>query len=169
MSSWHGTDASMNIIVGIADMKVSDDPEVTLITYSLGSCIGITLYDPVARVGGLFHYMLPESQIDVQRAQKNPWMFADTGIPLFFREIYKLGGEKKRLSAKVVGGAQILDDSGFFNIGKRNYTALRKIFWVNNVMIQREDVGGNVNRTVYLDVSSGKVRVKTSGNGVKEL
>jgi chemotaxis protein CheD len=159
----------MNIVVGMADMKTSNAPDVTLITYSLGSCIAVTLYDPVAKVGGLIHFMLPESRIDIQKAQKNPYMFADAGIPLLFKEIYKLGGEKNRLTTNVVGGAQILDDSGYFNIGKRNYTALRKILWMNNVMIHREDVGGCVNRTVSLEVCSGKVKVKTCGNGVKEL
>ncbi len=159
----------MKLIVGIADMKVTNDEAATLITYSLGSCIGITLYDPLVRVGGLLHIMLPESKIDTQKAQKNPWMFADTGIPLFFIEAYKLGAEKKRIQVKLAGGAQILDESGFFNIGKRNHMALRKIFWMNNVLISSEDVGGNVNRTVSLELLTGKVWVKTSGDGIKEI
>jgi len=160
---------AMKIIVGIADMQVTNDPEATLITYSLGSCIGVTIYDPLMRVGGILHIMLPESKIDVQKAQQNPWMFADTGVPLFFKEAYKLGAEKKRILVKLAGGAQILDESGFFNIGKRNHMALRKIFWMNNVLIKSEEVGGNVNRTVSLDLLTGKVRVRTSGNGTKEI
>ncbi len=159
----------MKIIVGIADMQVADNPGATLITYSLGSCIGVTIYDPAAKVGGLLHYMLPDSQIDGQKAQKNPWMFADTGIPLFFKEAYKLGAEKRRMQVKVVGGSQILDESGFFNIGKRNYMALRKIFWANNVLIHAEDVGGTVNRTLSLELPSGNVFVKTSGDGIREI
>jgi len=159
----------MKLIVGIADMKIGDNPDATLIAYSLGSCIGITIYDPGVKVGGLLHYMLPDSQIDAEKAQKNPWMFADTGIPLFFKEAYKLGAEKRRMEVKVAGGSQILDESGFFNIGKRNYMALRKIFWVNNVLIHGEDVGGYVNRTLSVELSSGRVWVKTSGDGVKEI
>ena len=159
----------MKIIVGIADMKVTDDQTASLITYSLGSCIGVTLFDPAVKVGGLLHFMLPESKIDAQKAQKNPWMFADTGIPLFFKEAYKLGAEKRRLQVKVAGGSQILDDRGLFNIGKRNYTAMRKLFWMNNVPVNAEEVGGEVNRTVTIDVASGKVWIKTSGEGVKEL
>jgi chemotaxis protein CheD len=159
----------MKIIVGIADMKVTDDREASLVTYSLGSCIGVTLYDPAVKVGGLLHFMLPESKIDVQKAQKNPWMFADTGIPLFFKEAYKLGAEKRRLQIKVAGGSQILDDRGLFNIGKRNYMALRKLFWSNNVLVSSEEVGGEVNRTVTIELASGKVWIKTSGEGVKEL
>ncbi|MBP1716603.1 MAG: cheD [Deltaproteobacteria bacterium] len=153
----------MKIVVGMADMRVTNDPESTLITYALGSCIGISLYDPTVKVGGLLHFMLPESQIDLEKAQRNPWMFADTGIPLFFREMYKLGGDKKRIKVKVAGGAQVMDAEGYFNIGKRNCMALRKILWKNNVFIHAEVVGGNVNRTVRLELSSGEVWVKTSG------
>lgn len=150
-------------------MKVTNDPDATLITYSLGSCIGVAIHDPIVKVGGLLHFMLPDSQIDPQKALKNPWMFADTGIPTLFKETYRLGAEKKRMLVKVVGGSQIMDASGHFNIGKRNYTALRKIFWNNGVLIKAEDVGGNGNRTVSLEVSSGRVLVKSSTNGTREL
>jgi len=157
------------MVVGVADMQVNNDPDCTLITYSLGSCIGVTLYDPVVKVGGLLHFMLPDSQIDLQKALRNPWMFADTGIPLFFKEAYKLGGEKRRMMVKVAGGSQIMDESGYFNIGKRNYMALRKIFWMNNVLVTTEDIGGNINRTLSIELSSGKVWVKTSGDGMVEI
>ncbi len=159
----------MKLVVGIADMKVLKDPNITLITFSLGSCIGVSLYDPAAKIGGLLHFMLPDSKIDPQKAQKNPWMFADSGIPLFFKEAYRLGAEKKRLEVKVVGGAQILDDSQFFNIGKKNYMALRKIFWANQVLISAEEVGGNVHRTLSLELSSGRTWVKIQGGQKKEL
>ncbi len=159
----------MKIIVGIADMQVSNELEAVLITYSLGSCIGVSLYDPVVKVGGLLHFMLPESKIDPAKAQKNPSMFADTGIPLLFRETYKFGAEKRRLLVKIAGGSQILDDFGYFNIGRRNYLALRKILWMNNVLIHSEDIGGNVNRTLSVELSSGKVWIKTSGNGIREI
>ncbi|MBW2120105.1 MAG: chemotaxis protein CheD, partial [Deltaproteobacteria bacterium] len=112
----------MNLIVGVGDMKVSNDPESLLITYSLGSCIGLAIYDPVVKVGGLLHYMLPESSLDGQKAKKNPYMFGDTGIPLLFKEAYKFGAKKNRLKIIVVGGSQILDQKGLFNIGKRNHT-----------------------------------------------
>jgi len=159
----------MKKIVGMADMRISQDQQEGLITYSLGSCIGVAIYDPVARVGGLLHYMLPDSQLDPQKALKKPFMFADTGIPLLFKEAYRFGANKGRIIVKVAGGAQVLDDSGFFNIGKRNYTALRKILWRNNILIKSEDVGGQVSRTVRLDLKTGKVWVKYSGEGEKEL
>jgi len=159
----------MKKIVGIADMGVCQDQQSGLITYSLGSCIGVTLYDPVAKIGGLLHFMLPESQIDPQKAQKNPFMFADTGIPLLFKAAYRYGATKNRIIVKVAGGSQILDDTGFFNIGKRNYMAMRKILWRNNVLIKAEDIGGQVSSTVRLDIATGKVWLKYSGEVEKEL
>jgi chemotaxis protein CheD len=159
----------VNIVVGVSDMKVSNDPESVLVTYSLGSCIGIAVYDVAAKVGGLLHFMLPESSLDPTRAAKNPYMFADTGIPALFKATYALGAAKQRMKVVVVGGAQVLDQAGFFNIGKRNHMAVRKIFWKNNVMINYEDVGGNSNRTVKLTIKDGKTWLKVSGQGVVEV
>ena len=159
----------MKIVVGISDMKVSNKPGDVLITYSLGSCIGLAIWDPVAKVGGLLHYMLPDSSLDKEKASAKPFMFADTGIPRLFKETYKFGAEKGRLVVKVVGGSQIMDDAGVFNIGKRNYMVLRKIFWKNKIMIVKENVGGIANRTVSLDVSTGVVHLKTSDSGEFEL
>ncbi|MDY6949957.1 MAG: chemotaxis protein CheD [Thermodesulfobacteriota bacterium] len=159
----------MNIVVGVSDMKVSNDPDSVIVTYSLGSCIGIAVYDPTVRVGGILHYMLPESSLDAVKAQKNPYMFADTGIPALFKAAYKLGAKKQRMKVIVVGGAHVLDQKGFFDIGKRNFMAVKKMFWKNNVMIDHEDVGGNVNRTVKLTVKDGEAWVKTSGQGERKI
>ncbi len=159
----------MNIIVGVSDMKVTGDLDSVLITYSLGSCIGVSIYDPVAQVGGMLHYMLPDSNLDKGKAEKNPFMFADTGIPHLFKEAYKLGAVKQRMRVIVVGGAQIMDQKGFFNIGKRNHMALRKIFWKNKVMIDYEEVGENVNRTIRLQVRDGVSWLKASGQQFREI
>jgi chemotaxis protein CheD len=159
----------VNIVVGVSDMKVSNDPESMLVTYSLGSCIGVAVYDAAAKVGGLLHFMLPESALDLTKAERNPYMFADTGIPALFKATYALGAAKQRMKVIVVGGAQVLDQAGFFNIGKRNHMAVRKIFWKNNVMINYEDVGGNSNRTVKLTIRDGKTWLKVSGQGVTEV
>ena len=148
-------------VVDIADLAVSRDPTATLITYSLGSCIGVAVWDPVAKVGGMLHYMLPESQLSPDKARQNPAMFADTGIPKLFRSLYDIGGVKSRLIVKVAGGSQLLDDNGTFNIGKRNYLALRKIFWKNGVMIKAEHVGGALSRTLKLEVGTGVCSVKS--------
>ncbi len=150
-------------------MKVSNRADDVLVTYSLGSCIGLAIYDPVAKVGGLLHYMLPESSLDKSKADDNPFMFADTGIPRLFKETYKYGAKKQRMKVVVVGGAQILDQKGLFNIGKRNYMALRKMLFKNNVMIKHEDIGGNVNRTVRLTIKEGDVYIKTSGQGEQKV
>ena len=159
----------VNIVIGVSDMKASNDLESELVTYSLGSCIGITIYDSIARVGGMLHFMLPDSSLDPVKAQKSPYMFADTGIPLLFKATYKLGAKKQRMKIVVAGGSQVLDQNGFFNIGKRNYMAVRKIFWKNNVMIDYQDVGGSVNRTIRMAVKNGSVSLKVSGKGTKEI
>ena len=151
----------MGQTVDIADLKVTADRQDLLVTYSLGSCIGVTIWDPEVKVGGMIHYMLPESSISPDKAKANPAMFADTGIPRLFRAAYKLGAVKKRLVVKAAGGSQLLDDNGTFNIGKRNYVMLRKIFWKNGILIDGEDVGGSISRTLRLDVGTGRVTLKT--------
>lgn len=155
----------MKQIVGVADMKVSNNPGESIITYSLGSCIGLVIYDPAVKVGGMLHYMLPDSSIDKQKAVARPYMFADSGIPRLFKTAYQLGAAKQRMKVYVAGGAEILDQQGFFNIGKRNYMALKKMFFKNKVMISSQDVGGNVNRTVRIEIATGDIYVKTSGSG----
>ncbi len=154
------------IVVDIADMAVSANADDTLITYSLGSCIGLAIWDPVAHVGGMLHYMLPESQLAPDKARSNPAMFCDTGVPKLFRAAYELGAVKSRLIVKVAGGSQLLDDNGTFNIGKRNYLALRKIFWKNGVMINGESVGGSLSRTLKLEVRTGNVSVRSRNQEV---
>ena len=151
------------ILEVFADLKVSNDAGATLITYSLGSCIGVSIWDPSARVAGLLHYMLPDSGLSPEKAKANAAMFCDTGIPKLFRAVYELGAVKKRLVVKVAGGSQLLDDKGTFNIGKRNYLALRKIFWKNGVLIDAEHVGGSISRTVRLEVDTGRTTLRTRG------
>lgn len=157
------------INVGIADMKLTNDPEAELVTYGLGSCIGITLYDPVAKVGGILHFMLPFYQMDPRKAAINPWIFADTGIPEFLRRAYRYGAEKGRLLLKAAGGAQMLDENGFFRIGKNNIEMMHKIMKQENLIIQAEDIGGFLCRSLYLEVGTGKVWVKSPGSKEVEL
>ena len=157
------------IVIGVGELAVSDQPGAELVTYSLGSCVGVVIHDRSAGVGGLLHLMLPESNLNPDRARRQPGVFADTGLPLLFKQAYQLGAKKGRMRVVLVGGSQVMDSSGHFNIGKRNYTAVRKIFWRNNVLVDKEDVGGNVNRTVGLSVATGQVWVKTIGQEVKSL
>jgi len=159
--------AKLKVVVGVADMKVSNKTGDEIITYSLGSCIGIAVFDPLVKVAGILHYMLPESELDIEKAKKNPFMFADTGIPRLFKEAYKFGAKKQRMKIVIAGGAQILDQKGFFNIGKRNYMAVKKMFFRNNVFSDFEDIGGNINRTVTVRIDTGEVVIKTAGKGEK--
>lgn len=151
--------------VGVADMRVSADREDIIITHALGSCLGITIHDPVARVGGLLHVMLPQSSIDPDKATANACMFVDTGVPRLFLDSYKLGARKERLVVKVAGGAtsRASDAEDYFQIGKRNIVMLRKILWKNGVLLDAEDVGGSASRTMTLDIGTGVVCLKVNG------
>lgn len=158
-----------SVIVGIADCQLSDDPDSLLVTYALGSCIAVMIYDPLVRVGGMLHFMLPDSSIDGLNAGQRPFMFADTGIPQLFRKAYAMGADKKRLIVRLAGGAQVMDDHGVFDIGKRNYTATRKILWKAGVMTQGEAVGGTTSRTVRLEVATGTTWLRGAGGIEQEL
>ncbi len=157
-----GAVAHRKVVVGIADLKFSTDPAESIITYALGSCLGVTVYDPTARIGGMLHLMLPESTIDPSKAAENPYRFVDTGIPLLFKGAYKLGADKTRLIVKVAGGANPLGggDHDYFQIGRRNMTALRKLLFRNGVLIKAEDTGGSDSRTMTLDVATGAVMLR---------
>lgn len=151
------------IIVTVSDAKFSQDPAEQIVTYSLGSCIGVTAYDPIARCGGMLHYQLPTSTMDADRARENPCMFADTGMAHLLSELATRGAQKKRLKIKLAGGAQILDDTGVFSIGRRNHTAIRKILWQHGLMASGEDVGGSSPRTMYLNLADGQASIKSNG------
>jgi chemotaxis protein CheD len=149
-------------------MRISGAVVDQLITYALGSCLGITIYDPVVKVGGLLHVMLPMSSIDPVKAEENPYMFVDTGVPRLFLDCYKLGAKKERLIVKVAGGACANGnaDDDYFQIGKRNIVMLRKLLWKNNVLLKSQDVGGSISRTMTLDIDSGLVLIKSQGSEV---
>ncbi len=153
-------------VVGIADLKVSNRAGDLLVTYALGSCLGVCIYDPEAGVGGLLHAMLPTGSADRERAQAQPAKFVDSGVTTLFKEAYRLGARKERIVVKVAGGASVANpgERDSFQIGKRNIIALKKLFWKNGVMIRGEDLGGNISRTVTLDVASGEVRVRANGS-----
>ncbi len=157
----------MRHIVGVSDMKLSNNPGEHIVTFALGSCIGIAIHDPIAKVGGILHYMLPQSKIDVKKAEMNPFMFGDTGIPLFFRKAYELGASKQRLRVVMAGGAAVIDMKDRFNIGKRNITIARKLFWKNNILIDAEHVGDSISRTLYLDITTGRVWFTNKGEEIE--
>lgn len=148
-------------------MKIGAAADV-IVTHGLGSCLGIAVHDPASHVGGLLHVMMPMAEVNPDKAAANPYMFVDTGVPEFFRQIYAVGGVKSRLVVKVAGGANTHAGSDHFAIGKRNYIILKKMFWKNGILIDSEDVGGTIARTMYLDISTGRVWLSIAGSE-KEL
>jgi chemotaxis protein CheD len=153
-------------VVGVADLKVSNVSGERLITYALGSCLGIVVHDPVANVAGMLHVMLPTGTIDPAKMADKPAMFVDSGVPLLFKECYKLGAKKERMQVKVAGGAHAgaCEEDDRFQIGKRNMIALRKLLWKNGVMVHAHDTGGvQTSRTMWVDVASGEVTLKING------
>jgi chemotaxis protein CheD len=152
-------------LVGVADMKISSSAEDEIITFALGSCLGITLYDPIAHVGAMVHVMLPSSTIDPVKATTNPYMFVDTGVKNLFLESYKAGAQRNRLVVFAAGGACAngLEQDDYFQIGKRNVTVLRSLLWKNGIILKNCDFGGNLARTMSLDVGTGQVLIRING------
>ncbi|MDF9409323.1 chemotaxis protein CheD [Pelotomaculum isophthalicicum JI] len=157
------------IQVGIADLKVASQPD-RLITLGLGSCVGLTLYDPAAKIGGLLHIMLPDST--QFNSVTKPAKFADLGIPLLLSEIRRYGGKVSNLQAKIAGGAQMfsgLNEKFVLNIGERNI-AMTKLTLKNlGIRILAEEVGGNRGRTMILDTTNGQVTIRTVGTPLKVI
>ena len=161
-------DLGDSIVVGVSDMKTSNRHEDILTTYSLGSCLGLSVYDPVARVGGLIHCMLPLSTMAAEKGEANPCLFVDTGVPALLQAVFNLGGMRKRLQVKVAGCGSVLDQKRFFRIGEKNYTVLRKVLWKNNILIAGEDVGGTISRTMSLYIRTGQTVIRAQGE-VREI
>ena len=157
------------IRVGMADYKVGSAP-ATIISYGLGSCIGISIYDPQTKIGGLLHIMLPDST--QSSPSENPAKFADTGIPLMLADILQLGASRSRLVAKLAGGAQMFafaNATDIMRVGARNAAAAKKILQDLRIPVLAEDTGGTYGRTVQIDLATGIYKVKTIDKGEKEL
>ena len=151
------------VTVGVADLQVSNDPNAHIITHALGSCIGVTVYDPVARVAGMLHFMLPSGRGNEEKAKANPAMFGDTGVPQLFRLAYELGAVKERLIVCAAGGAEVMNDCGQFKIGTRNRTILRQLFWKNNILLAADETGGTISRTMQINIADGRVTIRHKG------
>jgi chemotaxis protein CheD len=151
------------VLVNVSDAKVSRDPSDVILTHSLGSCIGVCLYDATARVGGMLHYQLPDSKMNPDRAKENPFMFADTGLKLLVRKLETLGAKQKLLQVKIAGGAAMNTGPKGFDIGKRNCLAIRKLLWKLGMFLNAEEVGGVSPRNLYLSISDGTVTMKSNG------
>jgi chemotaxis protein CheD len=159
------------LVVGIGELAVSTSPDDLIVTHALGSCIAVCLWDPVVRIGGLHHFLLPEAKLNPDRARKQPATFADTGIPLLFQAAYARGVEKARCVVHLVGGADVagLQGVGALNVGKRNLLMARQILWHNGVIVKGESTGGTIPRTVVLRSCDGGVEVRSGRDMVTQL
>lgn len=155
------------IRVGMADLNICKAPDV-ITTLGLGSCIGLTFYDPVSKIGGMVHYMLPDStQV---RNNNNIAKFADTGIEELLRRVVAAGAKQSRLVAKIAGGAKMFEVdgmSGIGNIGERNAIAAREKLKQLNIRLVAEDTGLNYGRTVELHCDTGEFYIKSVGKTIK--
>ena len=149
------------ITIGIADMKMAKG-EGMLVTYALGSCIGICLHDPVLKLGALVHIMLP---VNMEAGRKTPMKYADTGIRETLRLMESKGASRNRITAKIAGGAKMFEvgSSSLGNIGQRNIESVHMNLKKEGIRLLKEDVGGTVARTLLFDVNSGLGCVRSYG------
>jgi chemotaxis protein CheD len=157
-------------IVGISDRKVAGAPD-TIVTYALGSCVGVALYDGKSKIGGLAHIMLPDSGM-ISGAEKNRMKFADTGIKDLVADMVSRGADRYAMTAKIAGGSnmfKIADDSPIASIGSRNAQSVRNTLGGLGIRITAEDIGSDYGRTLYFDLETGGLKVQSLGRGVKEI
>jgi chemotaxis protein CheD len=148
------------LIAGVGEWVVAGGSDLTLATYALGSCIGVAAYDPLAKAGGLLHFMLPDSSLNPEKAELRPGTFCDTGLPAMISELEALGARRRNLRIYVAGAARILSGSDFFDIGRRNQLAAKRRLWELGLTIEEEDTGGELSRTLKLSLESGRVAVR---------
>lgn len=155
------------ISVGIADMKIARQ-EGELITYALGSCIGIAFYDPMIKLGALLHIMLPEKN----QSDTNVFKYADSGIRETLRKLYAFGATKGRLVVKIAGGAKMFEmkgPGGLGNIGERNAQNVKRVLMMEGLRVAKEDTGANYARTMLLNVETGGVYIRSAGKPERQL
>jgi chemotaxis protein CheD len=157
------------ILVRVADIQATAGPE-TLVTLGLGSCVAIMLYDPTTRVGGLAHILLPSRSLS--RAVPSVGRTPQTAIPALMAELVRLGGDRRRLTARIAGGACMfanLGPSGSVQMGERNVFAVREVLHAHALPIVGESVGGSRGRSVWFTPANGVVRVRVVGRTDVEL
>ena len=160
---------SETIKVGMADLNICKSPDV-ITTLGLGSCIGLTLYDPVTKIGGMVHYMLPDStQV---RNNENIAKFADTGIDELIRRMTAMGANRNALIAKIAGGAQMFafnSNNDMLRVGERNVEATTNKLASLKIPIVAQDTGLNYGRTIEFYPDSGELIIKSVGREIKKL
>ena len=156
------------IKVGIADMKITRAPG-SLITYALGSCIGVCIYDPNIKLAGMIHIMLPEMP---KSGDNNILKYANTGIPEMVRKMEVFGGMRHRMSAKIAGGAKMFNlpgDSSLGNIGMRNAERVKSVLNQLGIRVVAQDVGADYARTMEFDSETGRVVLRSYGHPEKKF
>lgn len=155
------------IRVDVGDLHVSWRAGDVLAAYGLGSCIGLVMYDCVAKVGGLAHIQLPASS-RYSSSNVCRWAFADRGVPELLRRMREFGALEGRMRVVLAGGATVGDDGAQFEIGRKNFLATKALLWQHGIIISAQDVGGSQWRTMRLFIDSGKTGIE-SPNGKSEL
>ncbi len=158
------------VSVGIGQLAISKDPREVLVAYGLGSCIGVSCFDPQARVAGLAHILLPSS--DGKRADdREPARFADTGIDLLIQRLAEAGGMPRRMVVKLAGGAAVLGPANAekFKIGERNADAIKERLKRHGITPAAIDLGGTKGRTLEMHPATGKTYVRTAASPANEL
>lgn len=155
------------LLVAMGTMQVSRDPNATIITRGLGSCIGLSVYDPEARIGGLVHSMLPLSSLDDGDMTVYPCLFVDTGVAALLQAVLAEGAQRERLIICAAGAAALLSAGGPLQIGERNRLVLSKILEKNGLQLAADDLGGRAARSMYLKIADGSTVVLM--NGVKRI
>jgi chemotaxis protein CheD len=156
--------------VNFSEMKISSNPVETLVAFSIGSGIGMTIHDPVGSVGGVLNFILPDStNANGTNPADVPFMFADTGITAFLKALFEQGATAENLKVVIAGGAHIMDQTGVFNIGQKNLEALKASLGDFDVKIHHEAIGGTKSRTISLEIGSGRSIIKTYGEAEEKV
>lgn len=150
-------------VVPIAGSRIAHLDEDSLVTYSLGSCLGVSVWCAATRQGGLVHCLLPLARINPDKARERPAMFVSSGVPAMIKELLARGAKREYLVIKAAGGASLLGDDRAFQTGARNIAALKALLHKNNLTLAGHQLGGATPRTMSLDIGSGRTRIKTPG------
>ncbi len=157
------------IMVGLGEVKVSRDPETVLACLGLGSCVAVSVFDPVAKVGAMAHVVLPKSN---GNSGDRAGRYADLAVPLLLNNVRELGAKDSRLEIYLAGGAQMSLAPGLgsaFKIGEDNVAAVRAVLAKEGLEPKAADTGGNKGRTMRLFIESGKTTVTSANQENKEL
>ena len=153
------------VVIGIGGLTVRRGTAGHIVTHALGSCLGVTVWDPLQKIGGMLHAQLPIAQLNPDRAKTHPALFVDLVIPMLIDAALKMGAEKRRLRIAVAGGANMTASAAndLFNIATRNITSLRKVCWRDSLLITAEDTGGAQPRTMTLFFNDGSTTIESQG------